>query len=437
MVLGLGMSGMYIDFALFARLLMIAQKNVVFVGAPGVGKTRLALDVAFSGVQTPVVVTGKEDMTFGDLVARYAVEEGRPRIVLGELSKAVVSSWIGLDSDFGPIHIVFDEINRCNTDTLLGEVFTALDIEHRMSVPVIRGNAFAYIRRLAEDTADQKELEEQFSSLCDLLGVDKVRDSLKKVIEGVRRKRLDGIPLPYSFRIIATMNVLDRAQLYRLGYALQRRFGFIYVLPPTDGYKPVFEHGEIRDDVPQSLVYKVLSDPNSFVVKQAIRELIIDRVSPDLAGLTNKDCPTLVKIFDSVEDASKIYSQASKQFDDISKLVAFLYKVANDLGVEFGISILVDVAKLYIVATVLGADKGLGLEKIADLVATAFILPQLSAVLPRIRAEAILFGETSHGLRKLREALSILEKVFGSSSMTVKMVGGLSVELPSISVHGG
>lgn len=436
MVLGLSMSGMYIDFALFARLLMFAQKNVVFVGAPGVGKTRLAIDAAFGVVQRPVVVTGKEDMTFGDLVARYVVEEGRPRIVLGELSKAVVSSWIGVDSGFGPTHIVFDEINRCNTDTLLGEVFTALDIEHRMTVPVIRGNAFAYIRRLAEDTA-QGELESQFSSLCDLLGVDNVRVSLKRIIEGVRQKRLDGIPLPYSFRIIATMNVLDRAQLYRLGYAFQRRFGFIYVLPPTDDYRPVFEHGEIRDDVSQSPVYKVLSDPNSFVVKQAARELIIDRVSPDLASLTDGDYPTLVKIVDSVEEASKIYSQASQQFDGVSRLTAFLYKAANSLGVELGISILVDIAKLYIVATVLGADKGLGLEKIADLVATAFILPQLSAALPRIRAEAILFGESSHGLRRLRDALSVLEKVFGPSSMTVRMVGGLSVELPSISVQSG
>ena len=414
-------------YVLYSRLLMYAQKNVVFVGAPGVGKTRLAVAVT-SNDHGPIVVTGKEDMSFDDLIARYVVEEGKPRIVLGELSRAIISSWVEIIIGQGPTHIVFDEINRCNTDTLLGEVFTALDIEHRMIVPIIRGTSFTYIQRLIENT---EELKEQFSLLCELLGANKIRDSLEKVITSVKQRGLNGIPLPYSFRIAATMNILDRAQLYKLGYALQRRFGFIYVLSPVEEYKPEFNTEKMPREEYSEAIYNALSDPNSSIVKQAIRELAIDQSIP---SLVDGDYPTMTRLIRSREEASKLYSSASKVYDDVSRLVAFLYNVASRLNVELGVSILVDTAKLYIVSTAFttGDQAVLSVEEMADLVVSALVLPQLSAVLPRIRAEAILFGESSKSLREFTRVYGVLKELYGPYSMVVRMLGGLSLELPSM-----
>ncbi len=414
-------------YALYSRLLMHAQKNVVFVGAPGVGKTRLAVTVT-SNAQRPIVVTGKEDMSFDDLIAKYVVEEGKPKIVLGELSRAIISSWVGIIIGQGPTHIVFDEINRCNTDTLLGEAFTALDIEHRMSVPIIRGTSFTYIQRLIEDSG---ELGEQFSLLCEVLGIDKLRNSLKKVIASVKQRGLNGIPLPYSFRITATMNILDRAQLYKLGYALQRRFGFIYVLSPVEEYKPEFNVEKMPREEHSEAIYKALSNPSSSIVKQSIRELTIDQSIP---SLVDGDYPTMARLIRSREEAGKLYSSASKVYNNVSRLVAFLYNVASRLNVELGISILVDIAKLYIVSTAFTTEDQavLSVEEMADLVVSALVLPQLSAVLPRIRAEAILFGESSKSLREFARVYDILREVYGPYSMAVRMLGGLSLELPSM-----
>mgnify|MGYP000619072825 CR=1 FL=1 len=416
-------------YVLYSRLLMYAQKNVAFVGAPGVGKTRLAI-TATSNAHSPIVVTGKEDMSFDDLIARYVVENGKPKIVLGELSRAIVSSWIGLTIGEEPTHIVFDEINRCNTDTLLGEVFTALDIEHRMSVPIIRGTSFMYIKYLIKNP---EEFEEQFSLLCESLGVgvDELRDSLEKVVTSAKQKGLNGIPLPYSFRIAATMNILDRAQLYKLGYALQRRFGFIYVISPIEEYRPEFNIDKISYEKYSESIYKAMSDPNSRIVKQAIRELTIDQRIP---SLVDSDYPTMIKLIRTCKEANELYSNASKVYDDVSRLVAYLYSVANSLNIELGISILVDIAKLYIVSTALAMKNQvvLNLEEMADLAASALVLPQLSAVLPRIRAEAILFGESSKSLRVFTHIYDILKELYGPYSMAMRMLGGLSLELPSM-----
>ena len=37
----------------------------------------------------------------------------------------------------------------------------------------------------------------------------------------------DGLLVPYSFRIVSTMNSYDRALLFKLGFALLRRFSLV------------------------------------------------------------------------------------------------------------------------------------------------------------------------------------------------------------------
>src|SRR5690606_6679187 len=44
----------------------------------------------------------------------------------------------------------------------------------------------------------------------------------------------DVVRVPHPWRMIATMNVFDRDLLYKLSYALMRRFAFIEVASPSD-----------------------------------------------------------------------------------------------------------------------------------------------------------------------------------------------------------
>ena len=83
-----------------------------------------------------------------------------------------------------------------------------------------------------------------------LLSIDKIQNSVDNISSEVIKyissnNRKKEIFIPYSFRIIATMNSYDRAILIKLGFALLRRFSVIYVDNP---FAPQISYNEIRFD---------------------------------------------------------------------------------------------------------------------------------------------------------------------------------------------
>ena len=218
---------------------LIAGKNIVLIGAPGTGKTRLAKKTAglFCGEDNYDLVTANAEWSAYNVVGGDVISGER---ALGtDFRKGFLSRVAEIQSE-RPHWVIIDELNRANLDLAYGEAFTLLDIEH-LDKPLVRKEDYPWASSLKAD-----------------------------------------IKLAPTFRLIATMNSYDRAVLFSLGYAFRRRFAFVEVpspyLPPMDAeYNIETAEGKWRDPVEaKSRAYESVSDEISRWLKEDVesRELI-------------------------------------------------------------------------------------------------------------------------------------------------------------------
>ena len=226
----------------------IDGKHILLYGPPGTGKTTLARLVAEklfscdSRFETAVADWTPFE-TVGGL--RLTSREGRESLepVPGVITEAIVACLNKIaDRAFGEagaqgVWLVLDEMNRANMDAAFGQIFTALDQQHpEVSLPFF------------DDS----------------------------------RRRLS---VPGRFRIIGTMNTYDKNFLFRLSYALTRRFALIPVDVPQnddvdarqDERAKLWAHlhralreRDIRDDPPEQLT----SEYDELLMKPLYDELI-------------------------------------------------------------------------------------------------------------------------------------------------------------------
>ena len=429
--------------ALYARLLLVAQKNLLLVGAPGVGKTRLARLISRrlnkKSIE-PILIVGRDGLTFDYLMLHYVLgEDGKPIEVLGDLAKAIISSWIMIISNLGVRELVFDEVNRCNVELVLGDIFTALDIEHRGSIPVIKGRIYNKVAQMM--SKDRIDSLKQELGLEDIDIEDNALSRLKEFF-----KRVGGITLPFSFRIIATMNMYDRAQLYRLGYAMQRRFAVLYMptLFEKIKVKPVNKSSvdeavnEIvkKEKIEDKPVYKALIDKDSLVVRQALRELYIDEEQ----GITYdfEDYPMIIKPPPREVLENELGNILQRYASTASALVAYTYSKVQEMGLEIGVSVLVDAVKVYVAPLLSSTDTEpvIDASELADLVLSSLVIPQLSVVIPRVRSELLLAGtfESSTKTAKLlKKYINEIKSILGNDSLSARLLEGYVGELPGLS----
>ena len=168
------------------------KTHLMFYGPPGTGKTTMAQLVAGTLHDAYTMITGSADWTSQDVIGGYQpVGNGNIQFVPGVL----------LHKFDRPL--IIDELNRCDIDKVIGPLFTVLS-EQKSTLPY---------RTVVGDA-----------------------DSPAYVI--LPQPKPNAAPHEFApksgWRIIATINSIDKAALYQMSFALTRRFSWIYLDIPND-----------------------------------------------------------------------------------------------------------------------------------------------------------------------------------------------------------
>ena len=185
-----------IDPAVYRQInaaLASGKQHIMLYGPPGTGKTTLARHIASTltgGNWT--LITGSSDWSSQDIIGGYQpVGSGGVAFIPGVLLRRFDRP------------LIIDELNRCDIDKVIGPLFT-----------VLSGQQTTLPYRL--------DIED--------------KDSLQYVILPESKPSAgehEFAPGPH-WRLIATLNSIDKAALYQMSYALSRRFGWVYVDAPQD-----------------------------------------------------------------------------------------------------------------------------------------------------------------------------------------------------------
>ncbi|MDM7855805.1 AAA family ATPase [Cellulomonas alba] len=180
-----------------------AGKHLLLGGPPGTGKTTLGEALCRAVVSNNYdVTTATADWTTFDTIGGYLPDANGLRFVPGVVLRSLrTNGWL-----------VIDEVNRADIDKAFGPLFTVLSGGEgsggRTSV-------------LPYTTSDGKPVTIEWSSN-------------PTVADGV-------FAVTPAWRIIGTLNVSDKASLFRLSFAFLRRFAVIDVpLPAKADYRALF-----------------------------------------------------------------------------------------------------------------------------------------------------------------------------------------------------
>lgn len=173
-------------------------KHLMFTGAPGTGKTSLALAVATAASRAglcaePLLTTGTADWTSADTVGAYRLtQEQELKFHAGHVVSAIEDDrWL-----------VIDELNRADIDKAIGQLFTALS-----------GQAVVL-------PFDDRQDDEHVPISIVPPGELPPPHTVPRLIS-------------QNWRLLATLNDRDRDLLFDMSEALMRRFAVIEVEPPS------------------------------------------------------------------------------------------------------------------------------------------------------------------------------------------------------------
>ncbi|WP_016731854.1 McrB family protein [Saccharolobus islandicus] len=185
----------------------LEKGNVLFIGPPGVGKTKLALELvkSLSGNDECFNIVTANSLWFRrTLIGGESIREGSVIWKSGLLIQAYVKA---SKVNYGNYYIIIDEINRADVDKAFGELFTIFSSSN------------------PKDWFIPRALIDEIKSYGDK--VDEYTKEFFNIYEDLRKQGKENEPLK-KIRIIATLNLTDARNLFYVGDALTRRFTSFY-----------------------------------------------------------------------------------------------------------------------------------------------------------------------------------------------------------------
>ncbi|OUM89018.1 AAA family ATPase [Parageobacillus thermoglucosidasius] len=176
--------------------LQSGKRHIIFYGPPGTGKTTLAQYIAqeLSSTSSFEMLTASASWTSQDLIGGYQpLGNGKIGFVPGAMLR-------NFDRP-----VVIDELNRCQIDKVIGPLFSVLS-GHATTLPY------------------KLDIEREDSPFHVIYPYPKEDP-----------EEHEWCPSD-EWRIIATINTVDKSQLGTISYALSRRFAWIKVGVPDDLY---------------------------------------------------------------------------------------------------------------------------------------------------------------------------------------------------------
>ena len=378
---------------------LTAGRNVIISGPPGSGKTRLVRGLCETlGVECSIV-TGNPEWTPFDTIGGRGVDGAfKP----GFITNSIIRCWRSLKGSGRPELLIIDEINRANVDLAFGGLFTRLDVSHR----------------------DEPLIE-------DARGLGVADDVL-----------IDGnLYVPYSFRILATMNSYDRAMLFKLGYALLRRFAVVE-MRRNFSFKqnPQGRVEMVRDKVK---TWGECDLKRSVDIQVIDRELRLSRPPfTDYALLG----PTLHKALEESGGTLGVLGELAKRLgiggaeellDIIHGLACRMSTELSEYNVEITEAPVADTIKFLTVAALLDHEHvdhehaRQHLVTLIDEAVSSYMIPQLDILADRVRAERL--GLMLEGGKGVKERIEKLSEEMGdlglkrTSTLLKRLAGGGSV----------
>ena len=306
------LSSLFVDLELFypkdveerlKRQLESALKNgkhVILNGAPGTGKSKLAKEV-FEEVKTRYeMVTASSDWSTFDTIGGYQPDnDGQLDFEPGIFLECLENEERGRRK-----MLLIDEINRADIDKAFGSFFSVL-------------------------AGDKVTLSFQ----------DRKSGENIQILPDGEKSGSNIYSVPDDWRIIATMNNLDKASLYEMSFAFMRRFAFITVPTPSkkqieegiidnysDAWKLKTENSELLSKVWQKVMDKreigpaIIKDMAEYLETSEngiISDAIVMYVFPQLHGVKTNDITELVNSLENIEGVEDNLAETASDFFQI------------------------------------------------------------------------------------------------------------------------
>lgn len=368
---------------------LTAGKNVLFYGPPGSGKTRLATQLLEEFTAGGLVETAHAEWTQYEVVGGPSLDaDGNFRLKWGKIPRAAKECAESLEDDETPTWLLIDELNRANLDAAFGDVFTQLDLDYRPENPLKIGDKDADITDSGDESTEIAGYKEQL--------------------------------VPQAFRLLATMNSSDQAQLFALGYAFRRRFAFIDV--PSLFAENDEVYGESQDPLPDiptptlpSKVHNFCDELPSIIAEKFDTEIKLENDTPLCF-------PGLETNLETADDVSETLHRVRADSDaTVIEVLLHLAVEANKIdSVDLGQGLVIDAAKYVAVNAAVFPSKADW--RVVDEAISAYYLPQFDAAMPELRKEKVtgagVMDSEETSSKTLREQLESYTETLSEYSLS-------------------